>query len=109
MDQIKHAFTIPQNLHREGVAKALTMREPSATDEVLAAKTPGGAGAFAAVKNCIVELDGKKVEQAGVEVEQFWSNCGPKVRSLLMNAYLRLFSADEEETQAFFGSQVTSV
>lgn len=111
-DEIATTFTIPEGLQREGVARTVTLKEPTSGDEMNAAKSGAGnliAIQFAAVKMCISNLDGKKVEQLGADVEQFWSGCGAKMRTLLIRVYAEMTTASEEEQAAFFNSATTTV
>ena len=108
MARMIHEFTIPETLKSEALPRVVSLRQLSADLEMTASKLGRYEvmkSQYEAVKLAIFELDGKPANAANGDVDQFWENAGPKLRSLLMQAYNRISAPSNEEEESFFESQ----
>lgn len=111
MSKVIVTYTLPESARKEvadyEMPTKIGMRALSA-DEELQAHRVGRAEymrtQYDATKRSIAEFDGKAASYANGEVDKFWERCGPKVRSLLLQAYNRATSPVQEDEQSFFAS-----
>ena len=107
-----HTFTIPESLRSTGGPTTVTLVELMATQE-LDASSLGRynllKSQYEAVNLSIYALDGKPVDRTGIELDQFWENTNPRVRSLLLQAYNKISSPSDEEHTSFFDSEKVEV
>jgi hypothetical protein len=112
VSKVTFTYTIPESIRANpGTAAELphtvTMRALTADEELQAHKVGGSQymkSQYDAVKRSVVALDGTPVSYADGGTEHFWAACGPKMRSLLMQAYNRLSSPEASEEADFFAS-----
>lgn len=64
---------------------------------------------YDAVKRAITQLDGKSVSYTDGETDIFWQLCGPKARTLLLQAYDKIHGTEDAEDADFFGSMDVKV
>jgi hypothetical protein len=109
-------YTLPDDAVRQSLSKTpvrkVGMRDLTAEEERLAlalGKFEPGKADHEAVKLSIVALDGRAVNNGEGEVDTFWSQCGPKARSLLTEAYERRSGFTMKEAVDFFKSAETSI
>jgi hypothetical protein len=107
-------LTFPDSLRKADSAlpATISMKQLSADEELMASKLGRGEyirSQYAAIKLSIVALGGKPVNYSSTELEVFWERCSPKVRTLLMDWYVKETTPLREETDAFFKSQVVKV
>lgn len=110
MAKILFTYSIPESIRLNSeipLPKKIVMRQLSA-DEELQAHRVGRAeymkSQYDAVKRAIVKLDSQDVSYAEGTSDKFWENCGPKMRSLLLQAYNRSTAPTAEEESSFLGS-----
>lgn len=112
MGKIVREYTIPQSARADGLACVVCLRELTSREEIDASRVGGldfMKSQYEAVKRAICALDGKPASVADGEVDAFWERCGPKVRALLLKAYIRMSSATEAEDADFFASETVKV
>ena len=105
-----HRFTVPDSV--PGDIRSLGLVELSADDELrVEARCRGNTDKRAQemAKAAIVEINGDEVTVADGSADSAWSTMHPKVRMLVMSAWLKLHLASDEETAAFFGSRTSSI
>lgn len=105
-------YRIPARLRTsdsgQPLPEVITMRTLSA-DEELQANQIGRfnllKAQYDAAKRSIVALDGKVVSYPEGEADKFWEAAGPKVRSLILQAYNKAAAPLKEDEDAFFASE----
>lgn len=111
MVRMVHVFKFPQSIidsvEWPEMPKSVGLRQLTAEEEITASKI----GKFdltktryEGVKLSICQLGGQKVSNADGAVDKFWDHCGPKVRTLLLQAYDQLSGVKDAEEQNFLGS-----
>lgn len=111
MARITFDFQIPVTLQSEKLGvKVVSLRQLTSEQEITAQRL----GRFdmlktqyEAVKMAMAEFDGKAANFSNGDVDQFWEDAGPKLRSLLLQGYNKISSPDGEEEKSFFGSMKT--
>lgn len=112
MSKIQYEYEIPKSLRNGTQAAKVTMRPLTTREEIDASKAGGFdlmKTQYEAVKRSICALDGKSASIMDGEVDKFWEEAGPKLRSLLLQAHNRLSSANMEESDSFFASEQVRV
>ena len=103
-------YTLPKALQRPGLPTQIGMCELSGHEELMAHRVGSGDDARAGVdatKRAIRELDGKAIDGKAwkqEDLDTFWESWGPKVRALLLDAYIRMAAPDKGESDSFFAS-----
>lgn len=112
MAKLFHDFTIPEKLRYEGGPAVVSLQLLSSDQELIASRL----GRFdvlktqyEAVKLSVGALDGAKADPSTGIVDTFWEKAGPKVRSLLLQAYDRISSPTKEDESSFFLSEKARV
>lgn len=110
--QLLETFAIPPSLQVTGLATKVSFKLLSSEEEITASRLGQYNVVKAqteAAKMAIAKLDGKSVDAASGDIDEFWEKGGPKVRSLLLQAYAKISSPTGDEETSFFGSQESSV
>lgn len=106
-------YDVPESLRdATGKPAKVSMQTLVADDELQAARSGKFdilKSQYEAVKLAIVALDGKPTSVADGTTDQFWNNCDPKLRTILLDAYNRMSSPSREESDAFFKSAQVEV
>jgi hypothetical protein len=110
MPKILTTYTIPESVRKSAsnpLPSKITMRELSSSEELQSFKVGRGdpmKGQYDACVRAIVALDGQPVSYADGSVDKFWEGCGPKMRTLLLQAHARMSGTTNEEDASFFAS-----
>jgi hypothetical protein len=108
-----YRFSIPEKLQADcGGAKSMVLKELTAQDELMASKRASGdafALAFELAKQSLVELDGEKVNVFDHTIDLAFGKLGPKGRSLVLSAYSKIHSPQNDDIESFLGSREVRV
>lgn len=109
---ILYDFTVPDDLRKArkdrgiDLPAKIALRELSANDELQIASVARGSGAYQkarydGAKRAIAEIDGKPVSYADAEIDQFWENCGPQLRELILESFEEFSAPTEDQRNDF--------
>ena len=106
-----YVYEIPAKV---GVAtKSVGLVELTSREEQLAAKASTGDGAtrlaVELAKMSLVQVDGKTVGPTDGSVDKAWDTLGPKVRNLILTAYVQIHHVEDEEVTGFLASRQVRV
>jgi hypothetical protein len=105
-------YKIPEANQFEGGPKTIAFKELTSHDEEMAAEFAGGNDnkyVIELVKQSIALLDGKPVDWGNDDVNVFWHKAGPSLRTLCVNAYVKLHKVEKKDSKSFFDSEETIV
>ncbi len=124
IDRLVHWFTLPKDLHavapqHVGISMVkFGVVELSMQEEMISAKMADNSAHAMGSRNVMLAVrmaksaDGKVLQElslADESAETFWAKLNPKVRTLLMQAYVRINSPQPKETEDFLMSCESSV
>jgi len=105
-----YTYSIPAKLAAEAEVLSVTLVHLTAAEELQAAKRAGGTDAMRLAqelaKACLHGLNGKTLSAVNNEKEAAWHKLHPKIRSLVLSAYAKLHSPDNEDVTSFLDSEV---
>jgi hypothetical protein len=105
-----YTYQIPAKLAAEAEIASVTIVHLTAAEELAAAKRAGGTDAMRLAqelaKACLHGLNGKTLSAVNNEKEAAWHKLHPKIRSLVLSAYAKLHSPDNQDVDSFLASEV---
>lgn len=107
----KYTFTFPDSARLlDTDPKTITIAPLTLAQELEGNKVAeAGNNVFAKVAMSICAIDGKAVDWVGGGLDAAIEKCSPKVRDLIMRAYLKVHMPAQEDTAAFLDSMATTV
>lgn len=104
-----HTYPIPPTLQSEDFKHTSVGLRLLNVDEELDASKLGRYDLlrtqYEAAKLSICEVDGKPIANDEGAIDRFFEDAGPRLRSLMIEAYKRMASPTREETTVFFGGE----
>lgn len=105
-------FDVPPSIAEGCGVKEVGLVQITAEEEKLCFKRAKGdhaATAMELAKMALVEVDGKTLSSHDGSIDTFWKECDPRLRQLVITAYVELHAAPEEAQDAFLKSRRTRV
>jgi hypothetical protein len=105
-------FDVPLSIANVCGVKEVGLVQLTSDEELLCFKRAKGDNARIALelaKSSLVEADGKVLASHDGTIDTFWKDCDPKLRQLVITAYVELHAAPEEDQDAFLKSRRTRV
>lgn len=112
MPRTIHEYEIPPSLRWDGGPSTVGLRALTVAEELTASKVGGldyMKAQYEATRMSIASIDGRPVAVKDGEDVALWERGGPKLRSLLVQAYNRLSSPSADEADGFFASATVKV
>lgn len=109
---VTYKFPEPMRKAIPSCPTSVSMRALTADEELTASKLGKldyMRSQYAAAKLAITAVGGKLVTTSDGSTDAFWEAADPKVRSLILQAYNKSCSPDQEDEDSFFGSAEVSV
>ncbi len=110
--RVVYQFNVPEELCSEDVAKTIGLVKVNGREEKTASKKARGDNtmlAYELVKLSLYEVDGRRLKRAEHEAERIFNAMDPKLRNLVMAAYAKLHSPEDDETENFLGTMKEKV
>lgn len=99
-----HLFTVPEKLAAEVGVREVGMVTLTAAEEMMVhrrARKDSVQLALELAKASLVEVDAGKLSLADGTADDFWGRAHPKLRELVMSAYVVLHSIRDEDAASF--------
>lgn len=105
-----YEYTLPEELEGQDslVTKSIGLVKLRMSEEVRCADRAGSNQvklSYLFLRDALVEVDGRKVNKAEGEDEAILENCDAAIRSLLLEAYADMSTAEAKVTKKFLGSR----
>ena len=107
-----YEFKIPKSYQCDAIRESLGIRKIRSTEEVDATRACQGESLRLAWEMCkmsLVEVDGERLLHHEGHVESKWDKFDPKLRALVVAAYAKLHTPEDDETENFLATMTTKV
>ena len=107
-----YEFKIPTPYRCDDAKESLGIRKLRSQEEIEATRNCQGESmrlAWELSKMSLCEVDGERLIAHEGQVESKWDKFDPKLRALVVAAYAKLHTPEDDETENFLGSMTTKV
>lgn len=107
-----YEFPIPAKYRCEAAKETIGIRKLRSTEEVEATRNCQGESmrlAWELTKLSLAEVDGVRLLHHEGQAESAWDKFDPKFRALIVAAYAKLHTPEDDETENFLASMKTKV
>lgn len=107
-----YEFKIPISYQCEDARESLGIRKLRSAEEVEATRACQGESmrlAWELSKMSLCEVDGDRLLHHEGQVDSKWDKFDPKLRALVVAAYAKLHTPEDDETENFLASMTTKV
>ncbi len=107
-----YEFKIPTRLRCVDANESLGIRKLRSQEEIEATRNCQGESmrlAWELSKMSLCEVDGEQLLHHEGHVDQKWDKFEPKLRALVVAAYAKLHTPEDDETENFLGSMTMKV
>lgn len=109
-----YEYTLPEGIAGvdELVKKSIGLVKLKMSEENLASDRAGQSAtklAYNLLRISLVEVDGRRISKPDMEDERILENCDPAIRSLMLEAYADMSTAENQVAKKFLGSRKIKV
>ncbi len=107
-----YQFPVPDIYRSEHVRESVGIRKLRSAEEVEATRACQGESmrlAWELSKMSLCEVDGERLLHHEGQVDTKWDKFDPKLRSLIVAAYAKLHTPEDDETENFLAGMTTKV
>lgn len=107
-----YEFKIPESYDCEACHESISLCKLRSAEEVEATRACQGESmrlAWELSKMSLCEVDGRRLARGDGEVDAAWDKFDPKLRALVVAAYAKLHTPEDDETENFLATMTTKV
>lgn len=107
-----HEYKVPEKLGSRYGVRSIAVVELTGEEEILASKRAHDDRyrlANELAKQSLAQVNGQRVSLSDGSTDRWWRQMGPKVRTLVIQAYADVHAPDEGDTSGFLASRETKV
>ncbi len=107
-----YEFNIPAAYQCEDAQKTIGIRKLRSAEEVEATRACQGESmrlAWELSKASLIEVDGKRLIHHEGQADTKWDKFDPKLRALVVAAYAKLHTPEDDETENFLASMTMKI
>ena len=111
-ENVRQVYTFVVPTKHAGRAKKIGLVELTVHEELMAAKRAQGDShrlAYELSMQALREIDGNPVSVGDGSAVKAFNDMGPKIRQLVMQAYVKIHAAEDDDAKDFLSSQEIKV